>query len=357
LRDFYEANGFALFGNAFAQYISSKNSISSTLNFTSGTTPNELYYGDRPFVLKDSEYFRRLKKMGYNIFVYQSTYMDYCAQLDVFIDRCDTYRYDGTDWMSEIRLDHFQEFQVLFTMYLQRSNIFEKIVKIYLKLNRLLNAVNLSLPPIMEWNGSTASLNSITAFRRFVGEVSRGPGGTVYFAHILLPHGPYAFDRDCQIRPWPFDWAINLPLHSKQNTQASREFRYELYFEQMRCTLKILELLFDELRSTGKFADATIIVHGDHGSRIYMNQLKMENFETLTTSDYFDGFSTLFAVRRPGLAADYQTSAVTLPQLLDHFSTNGTDRPSEQLPLHVYLEGLEDRTWVEVPMPTTTHAE
>jgi hypothetical protein len=40
-----------------------------------------------------------------------------------------------------------------------------------------------------------------------------------------------------------------------------------------------------------------------------------------------------------------------LSQLLEKFFTDRTDWPSEQSPLHVYLEGIEDDTWVEVDWP------
>jgi arylsulfatase A-like enzyme len=121
----------------------------------------------------------------------------------------------------------------------------------------------------------------------------------VHFAHLLMPHGPYVFDAGCQLRPGALKWRKNSPLYRKENTQSSRTLRYHLYFDQVRCTTRRLQELFERMKSAGLFADALIIVHGDHGSRIFRVAPRAKNKDKLARQDLLDGFSTLFAVRSP----------------------------------------------------------
>lgn len=53
------------------------------------------------------------------------------------------------------------------------------------------------------------------------------------------------------------------------------------------------------MKSMGIFKEATVIVHGDHGSRIYLNHPLVGNKEMLTDADLRDGYSALFAVKAP----------------------------------------------------------
>jgi hypothetical protein len=56
--------------------------------------------------------------------------------------------------------------------------------------------------------------------------------------------------------------------------------------------------------------DAIVIIQGDHGSRITTAEPSQSPFGSLTPRDYVDGYSTLFAVRAPGLPATYDSRTV-----------------------------------------------
>jgi hypothetical protein len=351
LQDLYQSNGFRLFGNAVSEYVSSKNSISGILNFSSGTQPEQWYHGKKPYVLGASAYFDLLNESGYELSVYQSSYMDFCTEFPEIVSRCHTYRYDGAGWLKDSQLTDREKFLALFGMYMSRSKIFEAVSKLYSRVSRAVRPLGLRLPPLAAWNGSAASLSSLAVFDALIDEISQGPGGRVYFAHILLPHGPYVFDSDCRLQPDISEWMGNVPLHSKFNTEESRERRYARYFEQIACVHSKLETLFDRMKATGRFAEATIVIHGDHGSRIYVTEPKSRNAESLAPRDYLDSFSTLFAVKTPGLAPGYDETQAPVSQLLGLIARSG-ELPSnaDQSPI-VYLEGSDDEDWVQLPWP------
>ena len=86
-----------------------------------------------------------------------------------------------------------------------------------------------------------------------------------------MPHYPYVFDSRCALRPRTADWLTNRIASTDPlvyNTVDSRAQKYERYAEQVRCVLTHARRLLDTLESRGLLEDATIVVNGDHGSRI-----------------------------------------------------------------------------------------
>jgi arylsulfatase A-like enzyme len=104
------------------------------------------------------------------------------------------------------------------------------------------------------------------------------------------------------------------------NTADSRVRKYELYAQQTRCLLTLIDRLLDDLDSRGLLDNAIVVVNGDHGSRI------PEHFPSgatltkglLTDSDFSDTFSTLYAIRAPGVPSGYDDAPLSLVQLLNH---------------------------------------
>ncbi len=173
----------------------------------------------------------------------------------------------------------------------------------------------------------------------------------MHFAHLLMPHGPYVFDAGCQLRPGVLKWRKNSPLHRKENTQSSRALRYRLYFDQVRCTTRRLQELFERMKSAGLFADALIIVHGDHGSRIFRVATRAKNKDRLARQDLLDGFSTLFAVRSPAVDGGLSERIRPVSGLLGEIMGIAHSNPSSTSELDVYLEGRNDEPWIAVPWP------
>ncbi len=73
-------------------------------------------------------------------------------------------------------------------------------------------------------------------------EARRGPSGNYVYVHVLLPHSPFIFDRDCRF--------------VKSETD---------YTEQSTCAVKLMQEFIQMLKKSGKFDDAMIIIQSDHG--------------------------------------------------------------------------------------------
>lgn len=211
----------------------------------------------------------------------------------------------------------------------------------------------------MQWLWKTKKLGAISALSvldRIVGDLRAAPQGTVFFAHLMIPHNAYILDADCRIRPdidtWlsPFDPAAPAPF---ANTPASREARYEMYFDQVRCTHHKLAAIFDAMAAAGVFKDATVIVHGDHGSRIPLLMPTAQTAARLSKSDFIDNFSALFAIRTPARAAGRNQSQRSIQSLFAEMALN---RPFPVETMDIFINSPTGRK-VGLPLVRKTMPE
>jgi hypothetical protein len=103
-----------------------------------------------------------------------------------------------------------------------------------------------------------------------------------------------------------------------------------------------------------------IIIHGDHGSRIYLHEPTRANRSKLLVSDYADAFSTLLAVKAPGVEPGYDLRSISIHDLLPQLAM--PSRPTAQqasarltssadeVPF-VYLEQEGSLRMVKQPLP------
>jgi hypothetical protein len=353
IEDFFRSYDFALHPNAISEYAVTRNSISGILNYEASSTPERHIHGKRPVVLKDNAYFERLHERGFEINVHQSTYLDFCAETPVPLASCLTYRHDGTDWLRTSSLNDSQKLSVLLGMYLNLPGFFESVWKAYVDLRGLSAKIGIPLPAVMVWDGTPAPIAAMSALDHYRETVLSAPPGTAHFAHLLLPHGPFVYDSNCQLREKPLSWLGSHPLHQKASTPAGRELRYREYFPQVRCTLRELRRLFDGLKAEGKWADTEIILHSDHGSRIYETAPRERNRERLTGRDLNDGFSTLFAAKSPRAQRIGSDETAPVSRLLAKIAGPDTERVEPKTTLMVYLEGQNNEFWTAIPWVET----
>jgi hypothetical protein len=126
-----------------------------------------------------------------------------------------------------------------------------------------------------------------------------GERGTYYLRHVYYPHHAYMFDRSCRIGPidqWP-ESTVRVP---EQDTGEYRLWRYGRYLEQVLCATSDIEKLVAALENHPKLRDAVIIVHGDHGSRLTVDNPKHLEAAGYTESmRQIDQRGTFMAVRLP----------------------------------------------------------
>ncbi|HHJ14650.1 MAG TPA: hypothetical protein ENJ79_09810 [Gammaproteobacteria bacterium] len=355
LANFFRRNDFTLYPHAISEYASTKASISGILNYDAGKKPWKYYRGRHPYILNRNPHFNSLYRHGYKIRVYQSTYMDYCTNSPVPLDSCFTYRFDATDWLQSSPLDDIQKMNVLLGMYLNLDGFFEAAWKSYTRIFRYAREHGLPLPQIMAWDGTVAPAATVDMIEYLRRSVAQAPAGTALFGHLLLPHGPYIFDKDCNIQGHPLDWVSSHPLHEKANTRAGRRKRYTLYFAQVACTLNQLQSIFDTLKESGKWHKTEIILHGDHGARIFATAPRKQNLKRLGTRDLADGFSTLFAVKSRRWKPPSDNRVRSVSWLLADLDGAGNQPASEYEPPVIFLEGEGDEMpWTPMRWQGTT---
>jgi hypothetical protein len=345
-----ESEGFAVFGRAYSPYDLTRDSIPSAFNFVAPEAPQSLYSGGGvDYALVENEYFRRAIGKGYSIRVYQSDFMEYCETPSVPVEYCHTYRHSrpsGDEWDE---VDVFRRSLVLARMYGGSTLLLDAAWR---TLDAAWSAVSgdASFPPSWQRRArGVGPISSMATLNKLIEDVGQGTRGTLYFAHLLLPHHSYIFDRDCRIRDPLFLWGTPVASMGWRRNDL-----YAEYHDQMRCTFKRLKALMDRMKAAAGLEDALIVLHGDHGSRIGPpTAVGFRNMASLTRHNYLDTFSTLFAVRDPRFAKGYHPRVAALPTLLREFADGPTavGEARERDPF-VYLRQVEGRrtvAWHRVP--------
>ncbi|MDH3217504.1 MAG: sulfatase-like hydrolase/transferase [Candidatus Krumholzibacteria bacterium] len=289
LRDFYLDWGFLVFGRAYSRYLNTWATIPNLCNFAA---PEFRFYfcesADRRFVLTKNKYFDVMTEYGYQIHVYQTDYLDFCNDNSTAnIASRFTCEQEAIKSIEDLPLSTRDKLPIILGVYSRLSDI-------------------LGYLPIPQARIST--LSSIALFERLRSHLLQASPGMMFVVHLLLPHSPYVFRSDCQLRDYREGWLMEhdprfLP---DQNDAASRAKRYPLYLEQVACTNKKLGELFLALAKAGKLENMAILIHGDHGSRISINQATLKHGrKPFTKADFVDVHSTLFAVKAPGIEAAY----------------------------------------------------
>jgi hypothetical protein len=344
LIEFYTSRGFRLFGGAYSQYANTVNAIANLLNFADrGVNHSFLKQGSagRAPDLNDSAYFSMLQQRGYQLHIYQSTYMDLCRANGLRPWSCLTYPVTSLGSVEDLPLRAHEKARFIVAAQLSRSRTLLVVNKAYERLLRQpLGRHGLDLPSWWVEAPSFGPLPIPGVIEQLTRDILAHPRGHAFFAHLMVPHYPYVFAERCQLRPRAADWLTNhiaptdAPVY---NTADSRALKYQRYTDQVRCVLTMLDDLLDTLDGHGLLAEATIVVNGDHGSRI------AEHFPSgitlagglLTETDYRDTFSTLYAIKAPGVQPGYVHRPAPVVNLLDHYL--GGEPLSEQSSCRVFL--------------------
>ena len=325
LIDFYTSRGFRLFGRAYSQYANTYNSIAHLLNFTApeGSRAYALPGDESEWDLEESAYFEMLQQRGYRLHVYQSTYMDLCHAKGVQPQECTTYPAASLRTLQGLKLPAIEKARAIAGAIVAQSQLLEVANKFY---ERYIRAATLHLGwQLPGWRWQKPQLGPLPVpamIERLSDDIVRHPRGHAFFAHLLLPHYPYVFDRRCELRPSTSDWLSNHIASTDvlvYNTADSRAQKYERYADQVHCLLTLLDGLLDDLDSRGLLDDAVVIVNGDHGSRIpehYPNGMTLAS-GVLTDSDFRDTFSALYAIHASGVPSGYDMASLSLVELLN----------------------------------------
>jgi hypothetical protein len=344
LIEFYTSRGFRLFGGAYSQYANTENAIANLLNFTErGVSHSFLRQGTagREWELNDSAYFSMLQQRGYQLHLYQSTYMDLCHANGLRPRNCLTYPVASLGSIQHLPLRAHEKSRFIVLALLTRSRTLLVLNRAYERIVRQpLERWGVDVPSRWLEPPNFGALPVPAVLEQLTGDILAHPRGHAFFAHLMVPHYPYVFDDRCELRPRAADWLTNhiAPTESLvYNTAESRALKYERYTGQIRCVLSMLDDLLDTLESRGLLEQATVVVNGDHGSRIAAHFPSGITLRAglLTETDYRDTFSTLYAIKAPQVQPGYVRRPAPVVNLLDHYL--GGEPLSEQSSCRVFL--------------------
>lgn len=333
ISQFHRKYGFYVFSNAYSSFFDSRYSLSATMNpgdmltaehFVANAVSSwrsQSSLDDRvKYFLSSNEVFREAALNGYNIAVYQSTYMDFCnSALDKGIvqeqlARCVTYDY-SFGALTEINISRWHKATVILGHFFGE---YERFKNIWFRMRNVFGD-HLAVLPVLD-----IPLNRITpvSARRpmteLFGNIKESPRGTYFFAHLLIPHYPYVFDRNCQIRSnptewlWRSEWGLGVVTSNLARIQ-----RYDQYSEQVICLFQMLDAQFEKLRQEELLDKVVFIIHGDHGSRIVKDlpYAEIANKSKLDDQLISDAFSTYLSIRAEGIESGVQDQPVSVHEI------------------------------------------
>ena len=326
LKQFFLESGFQLHGGAFSYSSETQHAVAALLNgqfFPTKETAFERLDGTSTWQLRRNAWFEQMAADGYTIQVFENTYAGYCEEENVRIELCEVFPANSVNYLENLELSDQDKAKVILSAFIELSSVTESLRDIAkLPLYRL-------GPFFME-----------EALGRVGQRAAKSKPGQLMFAHILSPHYSYVYEADCEVKLDGDTW-INryLPFRDENeaiNTPNSRMERYQAYFAQARCTQRQLQAFFGHLRSTGRYDEATIIVHGDHGSRISIWNPVIEHKARLSDRDIIDNFSVLYAVKQPGVSPAYKSAVRSIQAL---FAETFLNKPLHVEPAGIFLRG------------------
>lgn len=303
---------FQLYTHAYSRFAETKYALTSLMNRDWGADVMDILDGGGyVFTPRRNAWFDRLKADGYAIKVYQSSWYDMCRGSEV-VDACYTYSFHSPNAIQRTDLTTSQRLRALL-----KDIVF--------------GAQALQLEPLV----------SLEALQRFRDDIAETPRGVAYVIHLVIPHYGYLFDSECRLLD-PSQWHRTGYGADALYSTEEREDLYRRYLRQIVCAERQVDELLDELKAIGVYDDATIIVHGDHGSRLARRPYITNVPEELDTRDKIDLYAALLAVKAPGVAPGTNDEPVALQHVFaDRFL--GGDLPSSPGPGAVFMNIGKDK--------------
>ena len=329
LTDFYVGRGFRLFDRAYSRHFHTVNAIPDVLNFGHAGESRNV---EESLDIGSTAYLSRLPRQGYRLHIYQSDFADYC-RYSAFAS-CTTYWSPSMALLAEEPLPPAAKARLLAFKFAALSSLALTVANGLDRVTHLPWTRPLGLPVIApKERAVSSSLGGLAILDRMAADLRRAQPGDAYFAHVLAPHFPYVADGDCRILP-PSRWQYRRSARPVEAREAA-------YRQQVGCVMRKLDRVIAAFESSPGGRNAVIIVHGDHGSRITRKDPIEADAELLSSADLMAGYSTLFAVRGPGLAAGIEPRPFATPDILRQLAASNFQsvegiRPGDN---QVHLEG------------------
>jgi len=220
-----------------------------------------------------TRFFEDALKRGYRLRIHQSSYIDFCSSLQREYPETECVVYP-LDSLSAGPYDAED---------LARHAV------------ALLDEV-VELPELVNARWLYSAKNSLAAFRRIIDEAPSLPRGQVVFAHLMLPHEPFVFDAQCELRRNRSELRRETYYGFVPAGAAVR--RWEAYVQQADCAHRQVMDLVSALRDAGRLEGSTLLIHGDHGSRIALGGHFGPRARISDVRSFLDFYASFFALKR-----------------------------------------------------------
>ncbi|MCZ6526949.1 MAG: hypothetical protein O6928_10450 [Gammaproteobacteria bacterium] len=325
---FFGDYNFKVFPAAYSRYAITGDSLYSALNFQNDGDSEFLLEhlehldlgGLRKHVMTSNAEFSALESLGYRFNIYQTEHIDFCQSNPEPIDRCWNYQHPNVASIQHAR-DPVVRVKMLMTVMLTQSRLTKQAIKglVY---------------------DQGIAMHDPRVFLYLQDDLLQSSAGHVFFAHMLIPHGPFAFMHDCSVN---YDSSPIIRYHwtgIEEEDPAIYEYRTMKYFEQMECALLSLRQLFDKMKKAGIFENSIIVIHSDHGYTVVPHTPVLSNINALTSEDYRVSFSVLFAVKFPNQAFEIDHRVLPLSFLLEEFTSAIVDNAVGENADWTFLQNL-----------------
>lgn len=243
-KELYDKFNFEYYSKAYSNSPNSVTAISSLVNFS-----NKNFKGKTKKVSKnyfyDYELIKNLFFQKYNnISVYQNIHIDYCHFKN--IKKCKTHN----PFKKEIYLEGYKNNSLtkIFSLWKLNGSI---ISTLFWRSLRELRIIDSNLEP----EGQKAAFNNF--FKNLEKDIYSKKYDLI-FAHTLVPHKPYGFDKNCK-----YDGKLSL-----RNTFYSKEEEKTQHNIERKCVFMFLNKFLTNLKNKNFLDKVNLTIMSDHGARI-----------------------------------------------------------------------------------------
>jgi len=261
--DFFLQNKFDVYTGAYSLFKGTDQSLSSVFNFIK----NKENYIDinkkntHHFFKKSNNYYTvndLIKNKFFdldnnvNIAVQQSMFINFCDHPKVII--CNQFNPFNKN-LTFLKGFKNTKLTKYISAYRNNGSILGRLIWRFLLEIR---AIDTLLDP----DGEKASIQYL--FQQILKNIENNKNSNLFFSHILVPHIPYGFNKNCE-----YDGSKTTNFNNMSISEKRIQHNLEKY-----CLITYLDKFFKGLKNTSEFENLEIIILSDHDSRIDPSQVE-----------------------------------------------------------------------------------
>lgn len=280
MNDFYQSNGFTFYTTAFTKYTDRYRSVGGALNPEMDEVKLDLFNRDDAsyFISSDeakaypttSSLFKKWQDDGYKINVYQTYPLDFC-KTSTKVDLCVSHP-GPLGALYKTNISPNNRFFLLLGHFLRSFPAGKKMVSMAKE-----KFPNAKVPFIAAPYSASLPIGQADVLYRLSQDVQQAEGKNVFFAHLSLPLTPYMYNENCQLENDPMKWRNHL---SEKGTNEFEKNRGS-YMKQLACTYGQINYLMEELKKKDILKNTKIVIHGDRGENIKIQENKITDYSRL----------------------------------------------------------------------------